>query len=54
MTEKEWLRLVYLVAVLALVWPATRMMRGGTTLLYVMVWLGILTAIVAGYVVWQG
>ena len=55
MTGNEWLRIVYLVAVLVLVWPAVRMMRGGgSTLLHAAVWLAALAALVAGYVVWQG
>jgi hypothetical protein len=38
-----------------LIWPAVRLVRsGGTMLLYVAVWLGALTVLVAGYVLWQG
>jgi hypothetical protein len=54
MTENDWLRLVYLVAVLILVWPATRAVRGGGRLLQAAAWLGVLTALVAGYVLWRG
>jgi hypothetical protein len=51
----DWLSLVYLLAVLVLVWPAVRLIRaGGNTLVHVAVWLAALVALVAGYTLWQG
>jgi len=48
------MRLVYLLAVLVLVWPAMRVIRGrGNALLSAAIWLGALTALVAGYVLWR-
>jgi hypothetical protein len=55
MSEINWMRLVYLLAVLVLIWPAVHVIRRSrNSLLYIVIWLAALTAVVGGYVLWQG
>jgi hypothetical protein len=54
MTETDWLRLVYLLAVLVLIWPVAHVIRRSrNTLAYIAIWLAILTVFVAGYLFWM-